>query len=109
MKKKLLCVFVVFTSILLFASCESKDPFAGKTWEGFMFTRTTLEFGTDNSVVVNIGIYENEKGTYSFDEKAGTMVITLENHDPMDFTYDSSKKILQLNDKGWKVDYKLEK
>lgn len=109
MKKKLLCVFVLFTSILLFASSESKDPFSGKTWEGFAFTRTTLEFGTDNSVVVNVGIYENEKGKYSFDAKAGTMVITLKNHGPLDFTYDSSKKILQLNDNGWKIDYKLEK
>lgn len=109
MKKRIFCIFTLFASLFLFASCGNKDPFAGKTWEGFMFIRTTLEFGTDNSVVVNLGVYEDEKGTYSFDEKAGTMVITLENHDPLNFTYDSSKQILQLNDEGWKVDYKLEK
>lgn len=109
MKKKFLCIFVLFASLFLHASGKNKDPFAGKTWEGFMFIRTTLEFGTDNSVVVNLGIYKNEKGSYLFDEKAGTMVITLEKHGPLKFTYDSSKQILQLHDKSAKVDYKLEK
>ena len=109
MRKHFLCIFVLFASLFLLASCGNKDPFAGKTWEGFMFIRTTLEFGMDNSVVVNLGVYEDEKGSYSFDEKAGTMIITLENHDPLEFTYDSTKKILQLNDDGFKVDYKLEK
>lgn len=100
---------ILLLACLLVASCDNKDPFAGKTWEGFIFIRTTLEFSTDNSVVVNLGTYEDEKGTYTYDEKAHTLVITLENHDSLEFEYNASEKILALNDQGFHVDYKESK
>ena len=112
MKKKSFVLLVAVVSMIMIAGCgnkKSKDPFAGKIWEGFNFIKSTLEFGTDYSVVVNLGVYEDEKGVYSFDKKEGIMVITLENHDPLNFTYDSSKNVLQLNDEGWTIDYKVGK
>ena len=103
-------VFAVVLGLLCMVSCGKKDPFAGKTYEGFMLIRSTLEFSTNNTVIVNLGVYEDEKGTYSYDSKAGTLVIDLEDRDSsLDFTYDTNKKILTLHDGDFRVDYKEEK
>lgn len=106
MKKKIFVLAVLLANLFALSSCSEKDPFAGKTYEGFFFIRTTLEFAKDNTVTVNLGVYEDEKGTYVYDEKEKTLTIDLPERDTLNFVYDSSTKVLSLNDDGFQVDYK---
>ena len=108
--KKIFAALCLVLTVMLFVACGNEDPFAGKTWEGSLefITKmeTTLEFSNSKSVVVNLGVYDNEKGSYIYDSQSGAMTIKLEKKDPLRLEYNKENKKLVLKEGLWVVEYK---
>lgn len=108
-------IYVCCLLMFITACCFAKDMFEGTSWQGvIIFYKTHLKFGNDKTVqVVNLGLYEDEKGTYSYDEKTRIMTIKLTEwdgynnlSDTLFFKYDDDYKILAFDDDELIVEYR---